>query len=79
MSQSLCKLGDSYGSDMERVAQYVMRYVTRGTHVYQFVINVLKQDPTVKAMIERNLNLTLLKIRFASCLNTRLLHLAIAL
>ena len=37
MLQSPYILGGSYGSDTERVAQYVMRYATRGTHVYQYV------------------------------------------
>ena len=32
MLQSPCKLGGSYGSDTERVAQYVMRYATRGMY-----------------------------------------------
>ena len=42
MLQSPCKLGSSYSKATERVAQYVMRSATRGTHVYQYVVNVLK-------------------------------------
>ena len=62
--QSQCKLcgrRQSYGSDTERVAQYVMRYATRGTHVYQFVVNVFKEE-TLRTKMDHSRRFTRLTL-----------------
>ena len=58
MLQSPCKLGGnyskSYGSDTEGVAQtaqYVIRYATRGTHVDQYIVNVLRESAHLNCQI----------------------------